>query len=181
MSIFLKRIYTVLLACFIFASLDAADKKGDNLESTDLRVSLIITSKQKDCSHECTIERRVIGSNTSLTIKSRTPIERTDRNKLVRTILHVDKITEDLLGKDLKDYCDEKPVLTSEKSTSTEDESECQEDSIPSSPKPTPNDVADEIVKRSNYSIYKWIIPIGGAIALLAFNWAKVMSLRKCR
>ncbi|MCX7343435.1 MAG: hypothetical protein NT128_04760 [Proteobacteria bacterium] len=180
MSIFFTRNYTALVACFIFASLYAAEKKEDSLESNDLRVSLIITSKQQDCSHECTIERRVRGNNTSLTIKSRTPIERTDRKKLVNTIRHIDKITEDLLGKDLNDYSDEKPVLTCEKFTSTEDDSDCKKLSTTPSPRPVPDEVA-ETPKQSSYSIYKWIIPIGGTIALIALNWAKIMNLRKCR
>ena len=180
MSIFFTRNYTALVACFIFASLYAAEKKEDCLESNDLRVSLIITSKHQGCLQECTIERIVKGNDTKLTMKSKTPVRKINIKGLCHTIFHVNKITEELLGKDLKDYCEEKPVLTSEKSTSTEDESECQKRSTTPSPRPVPDEVA-EIPKQSSYSIYKWIIPIGGTIALIALNWAKIMNLRKCR
>ena len=180
MSIFFTRTYTLLITCFIFESLYAA-KKEDCLDPTDLRVSLVITKKHQGCSQECTIERIIKGKKTDVKISSRTPLEGTDCKKLVKLMLHVDKITEDLLGKDLNDYSDEKPVLTCEKFTNTEDDSDCQKDSTPSSPKPVPDDRAVDMPRRSNYSIYKWMIPIGGAIALLALNWAKVMSLRKCR
>jgi hypothetical protein len=180
MIVFLTRTYVALVTCFAFASLYAAEKKEDFLESADLRVSLIITKKHQDCSQEYIINRRVKGKNASLTIKSQTPIERTDREKLVKTLILVDKITENILEDDLKDYCHAESAFTTEPPTDREDDSECQKDSASSSSKPLTDKIA-EIPQQSSYSLYKWIIPIGGTIAFLAFNWAKIMSLRKCK